>query len=92
MGMQTDVKSATVTGEGSAYAARARVKALSFVTTTSAGSVVIEDGDGGTVRINIATAAVAENCYLWIPGEGILCETGIWVVPTNVSSVTVFYG
>ena len=92
MSVQTDVKAATVTAEGSAYAARARVKALSFVTTGTAGSVQIEDGDGGTVKINIATAGVADTQHMLLPGEGVLFETGIWVVPTNVSSVTVFYG
>jgi len=90
--MQTDVKSATVTSEGSAYAGRARVKALSFVTTGTAGSVQIEDGDGGAVKLNIATAGVADTQYVLVPGEGVLFETGIWVVPTNVTSVTVFYG
>ena len=90
--MQTDVKSATVTSEGSAYAGRARVKALSFVTTGTAGSVQIEDGDGGAVKLNIATAGVADTQYVLVPGEGILFETGIWVVPANVTSVTVFYG
>ena len=92
MGMQTDVKAATVTSEGSAYAARARVKALSFVTTGTAGSVQIEDGDGGAVKLNIATAGVADTQYVLVPGEGVLFETGIWVVPANVTSVTVFYG
>lgn len=92
MSVQTDVKAATVTAEGSAYAARARVKALSFVTTGTAGSVQIEDGDGGTVKLNIATPAAADLHHILIPGEGVLCEVGIWVVPTNVSSVTVFYG
>jgi hypothetical protein len=90
--MQTDVKSATVTSEGSAYAGRARVKALSFVTTGTAGSVQIEDGDGGAVKLNIATAGVADTQYVLVPGEGVLFETGIWVVPANVTSVTVFYG
>lgn len=92
MSMQTDVKAATVTAEGSAYAARARVKALSFVTTATAGSVQLEDGDGGAVKLNIATPAVAGYEYIILPGEGVLFETGIWVVPANVSSVTVFYG
>ena len=92
MGMQTDVKSATVTAEGSAYAGRARVKALSFVTTGTAGSIQIEDGDGGTVKLNIATAAVADTQHILLPGEGILFENAVWVVPTNVASVTVFYG
>ena len=92
MGMQTDVKAATVTSESAAVPYRTRVKALSFVTTTTAGSVQIEDGNGGTTKINIATPAVAGMEYVLIPGEGVLCENAIWVVPTNVASVTVFYG
>ena len=92
MGMQTDVKAATVTSEGSAYAARARVKALSFVTTGTAGSIQIEDGDGGAVKLNIATAGVADTQHILLPGEGILFENAVWVVPANVTSVTVFYG
>ena len=92
MGMQTDVKAATVTSESAAVPYRTRVKALSFVTTGTAGSVQIEDGDGGAVKLNIATAGVADTQYVLVPGEGILFETGIWVVPANVTSVTVFYG
>ena len=92
MGMQTDVRAATVTSESAAVPYRTRVKALSFVTTTSAGSIQIEDGDGGTVKLNLATAAVADTQHLLLPGEGILFENAVWVVPTNVASVTVFYG
>ena len=72
MSMQTDVKAATVTEEGSAYAARARVKALTFVTTATAGSVQIEDGNGGAVKLNIATPAVADLHHVLLPGEGVI--------------------
>ena len=49
MGMQTDVKAATVTSESAAVPYRTHVIALSFVTTVSARSVQIEDGDGAAV-------------------------------------------
>ena len=42
----------------------------------------------------IDTAAAAGTTNIWIPGEGLLIENGIYITmtTTNVTAVTVFYG
>jgi hypothetical protein len=93
MAMQTDVKSATATADGTMVAARTRVKAMTITSTSTAGSVVLRDGgSGGTAEITINTPALAEIFNILIPAEGVLFETDVYVDVTNVSSVTVFYG
>lgn len=93
MAMQTDVKSATATVDGTLVAARTRVKAITITCTTSAGSVVLKDGGAsGTAKVTINTPAVAEIFNILIPAEGVLFETDVYVDVTNVSSVTAFYG
>jgi len=44
-----------------------------------------------TTSITINTAAVANDGYIPIPGEGVLFEEGVYVVLTNVASATIFY-
>lgn len=92
MGTHSDVKAATVTGDGSVYAARTRVKAISYVAAGTAGSIVLKDGgSGGTTQLDLATAA---NGYgiIYIPGDGILFGTNVYADVTNITSLTVFYG
>ena len=94
MAMQTDVKSATATEDGTLVASRARIKAMT-VTCSSAGvgSVVLKDGgSGGATLVTINTPAVAEIFNILIPAEGVLFESSVYVDVTNVASVTVFYG
>jgi hypothetical protein len=93
MAMQTDVKSATRTADGTLVSARVRIKAVTITCTTSAGSVVLRDGgSGGTTKVELNTPAVAEIFNILIPAEGVLFETDVYVDVTNVGSVTVFYG
>jgi len=93
MAMQTDVLSATATGDGTMVAGPARVKGILLTTTTSAGSVVLKDGGAsGTTLVTLNTPAVAEMFNALLPGEGIRFKTDVYVDVTNVSSVTVFYG
>lgn len=91
--MQTDVKSATVTADGTAVAYRTRVKSLVITSTATAGSVVLKDGGAsGTTLLTLNTPAAADFHNILIPGQGVLFERDVYVDVTDVSSVTVFYG
>jgi len=91
--MQTDVLSAVATADGTMVSGRNRLKGVVLTATTTAGSVVFKDGGAsGTARLTVNTPAVADFHDIFIPGEGILFNTDIYVDVTNVSSVTIFYG
>lgn len=87
----SNILSNTLTADGSVYGARARVKGIWVVQSGTAGSVVLKDGgSGGTTLLNIAVpASFAGNVY--IPNDGILFESSVYLDLTNSSSVTVFY-
>lgn len=91
--MQTDVKSVTVTADGTAVSYRTRVKALVMTSTAVAGSVVLKDGGAsGAALLTLNTPAAADFHNILVPGEGILFEQDVYVDVTDVASVTVFYG
>ncbi len=91
--MQTDVKSATATADGTMVDQPTRVRGITVTTTTSAGSVVLKDGgSSGTALITLNTPAAAEMFNILIPAEGVRFYTDVYVDVTNVSSVTVYYG
>jgi len=93
MAMQTDVKSATATADGTMVDQPTRIKGVLITTTTSAGSVVLKDGGAsGVTRMTLNTPAVAEMFNALLPGEGVRFTTDVYVDVTNVASVTVFYG
>ncbi len=93
MTMQTDVKSATRTSDGTMVDQPTRVKGILLTTTTTAGSVVLKDGgSGGTALITLNTPAVAEMFNALLPAEGVRFTTDVYVDVTDVSSVTIFYG
>ena len=74
---------------------RARVKTIYAVNGASAGSVVIrEGGASGTILMTVNTAASSTAGYTIIPlpGEGILCESGLHGTVTNTTSITLIYG
>lgn len=102
MGMQTDVLASQVrTTDGQLVDQNGnnlpavRVKAIYIVPTAStAGSVVFRDGgSSGTAKFtfNIPTTATGGQ-YFWVPGEGVLFRTNVYVALTTVASVMVFYG
>ena len=74
---------------------RARVKTIYAVNGGSAGSVVIrEGGASGKILITVNTAASTTAGYTIIPlpGEGILCESGLHGTVINTTSMTLIYG
>lgn len=90
---QTDVKSVTLTADGTAVAYRTRVKGVVITSTAIAGSVVLKDGgSGGTALLTVNTPAVASFHDMFIPGEGIVFGTDVYADISDVSSITIFYG
>ena len=101
MGMQTDVlasKVRTTAGEmldqNSLVIGRSRVKAIYIVPDTGAGTVTFRDGGAsGPVKIAVNTkASSTAPDYMLLPGEGLLFQTSIYIVPSAVISTMVIYG
>lgn len=99
--MQTDVlasKPRTDAGQlldqNSLVIGRTRVKAIYVVPDTGAGTVTFRDGGAsGPIKITVNTMANSNAPdYLLIPGEGLLFQTDIYIVPSAVVSTTVIYG
>jgi hypothetical protein len=90
--MAYDLHATTLTASGSVVAMRGRVKAMTYLATGTQGSIVIKDGGAsGTSILTIATPGVADAYDIIIPDSGFLCSTNIYVVLTDVTSVTVMY-
>lgn len=102
MAMQTDVKSTkplTSTGvfktqADDNMAFRTRIKGVYAVCGTSAGSIVITDGQSGATLLTLNTPAVADagSVYFLVPDQGILAENGLYGTVTNTASTVIFYG
>ena len=101
MAMQTDVlasQPATSAGDlldqNSLVIGRARVKSIYIVPSSGAGTVTFRDGGAsGPVKIVINTlASSSAPDYILIPGEGVVFQTSIYIVPSTVVSTMVFYG
>ena len=73
---------------------RCRIKGAYIVCGTNAGSVVITDGSGGPtlVTFNSPTVANAGAITVYLPGEGILAQTGPYGTVANTASIVLFYG
>jgi hypothetical protein len=92
--MQTDVSSASTTSTVNLVPYRCRVKGIWLSHGATAGTAVFYDSattGTTTASITINTAAVLNDGYIPIPGEGVLFEEGVYVVLTNVASATIFY-
>lgn len=99
--MQTDVlASVPITGSGQftdqapANIARCRVKAVYIVPSGTAGSLVLKDGgSGGATKVTLNTVASAtQPTYILFPGEGLLFQTAVYGVVTNLGSAMIIYG
>ena len=74
---------------------RARIKTIYAINGASAGSVVIRQGGAsGKILITVNTAASSTAGYTIfpMPGEGILCESGLHGTVTETTSMTLIYG
>jgi len=93
MGMQTDVKSGTAAAAGTTtiFGGPARVKGL-LISYASGGTVVVNDGTGGTAKFSFTAPAAIGTVSVLIPGEGIRCDTNISVVCAAATTAVVFYG
>ena len=93
--MQTDVKSGYLGASGSVTAYRARVKGL-LIAYAANGTVDIYDtatspGLGQAKAFAFVAPNAAGSVYVLLPGEGILCTSGIYAGLSS-ATVTVIYG
>ena len=101
MAMQTDVlasRVATSAGDlldqNSLVIGRCRVKGIYIVPDTTAGTVTFIDGgaSGATqIVVNTKGSSTAPD-YMLLPGEGLLFQTSVYIVPSAVISTMVIYG
>jgi hypothetical protein len=91
--MQTDVKSTTAAAGTTTtiFGGPARIKGLT-ISYPSGGTVVLNDGTGGTARFSFTAPAAAGSIYVAIPGEGIRCNINISAVCAASTTAVVFYG
>ena len=96
MGMQTDVKSAHLTGaDALLYGSRTRLRGLIFLGDGTAGDMIFRDGGAtGEILLQFNIPANSNNdVSVLIPEQGVLFRTSIYaVLPGTASSVTIFYG
>ena len=95
MTMQYDVKSAYATASGVLVDSRCRLKQLVFLPNGTAGSIVVYDNasaGSGNIVWQTKTGTGVQPFQLIVPGEGILALNGLYVVLTNITSVTICYG
>jgi hypothetical protein len=93
--MQYDVKSAYAgTFPAQLYTGPCRLKQFVIVGNGTAGTLIIYDGTdaNGPIIWQQKTSTGAQPFQVLVPGEGIRCNTGIYVAVTNITSVTVTYG
>lgn len=91
--MQTDVKSTAAAANATTtiFGGPARIKGVSISYSTG-GTVVLNDGTGGTARFSFTAPAAAGSIYIAIPGEGVSCATNISAVCSATTTAVVFYG
>lgn len=92
MSMQGDLRAVRITSTGSVYAGRARVRKLVFVTTATAGTLILRNGSvSGTILLQIDTPAAAGLHDVIVPEIGMLFQDGIHATLTNISSLTTMF-
>ena len=92
MGMQTDVKSASAAAGATTtiFDGPTRIKGIS-ISYASGGTVVLNDGTGGTAQFSFTAPAAAGSIYMPFPGEGIKCSTNVSAVCAASTTAVVFY-
>jgi hypothetical protein len=92
--MQYDVKSAFATGDGAMANFRTRIKGVFYAVATPGDPLIFHDNASaasGEVVLKLP-ASVAGQHTVGIPGEGILCENGVFVDIGGGAAVTLIYG
>jgi hypothetical protein len=95
--MQTDVKASTITSSGVLVSGkRIRLKGFYVTGATVTGVLTFYDGSGTTAPVvlvfNTIGTPLPIPLYVAIPGEGILCEAGLYASMVNITTLTIFYG
>jgi len=85
----SDLKSKRLAGTGSAAVGPARIRQLQVKTTTGSPRLVITDGDGGSIAIDVDLNA-SDTHSVNIPDEGLRVSDIYVSVFTACTSVTVF--
>jgi len=95
MTMQYDVKSAYAASfPAQLFTGRARLKSIAFLGNGTGGTFTVYDGTDttGNIVYQFKYATAVQPFQILIPGEGILCSNGIYVVGTTLSAIAVTYG
>lgn len=95
MSMQTDVKSTAIAAgqtDSAVFAGRARIKGMVVSVPAGGGTLTLKNGSGGSTAFSFVAPAVLGAVNILIPGEGILCPSGIYATTPASMTVTVFYG
>jgi len=94
MGMQYDVKSTFATDDAALVPYRVRLKGVFFAVTSAGADLIIYDNASAASGTAVLTLPcdVAGQHNVYIPGEGILAENGLYLDINGASGVTVFYG
>jgi len=94
MGMQTDVKSSYLTGDGAIFAERTRLRGMTVTVTSAGAALVVYDNASaasGTALLTVSTASTGTFPVV-IPGEGILAQNGLYLDINGAAAVTAYYG
>lgn len=90
--MSTDVKSVRLTTTGVAVPYRTRVRMIHLTGSGGGnGSLILRDGPGGNILIELDTRASADTCVL-IPGNGVLFENTVDATISGLTSAVIFHG
>lgn len=91
--MQTDVKSTTAAAGATTtiFDGPSRIKGI-VISHASGGTVVLNDGTGGTAEFSFTAPAYIGVTNVVVPGEGIKCDTNISAVCSAGTTAVVFYG
>ena len=93
--MQYDVKAAYQAGaDGVMVAARTRIKGVFYSVSTTGAAIIFYDNASAASGTAVLTqpADVVGQHTVDVPGEGILCDNGVFVDINGGAAVTLFHG
>ena len=95
MTMQYDVKSAySASFPVQFFTGRTRLKSIVFIGNGTGGTFTLYDGtdNTGNILYQFKYATAVQPFQVLIPGEGILCEKGIYAVGATLTAMSITYG